>query len=913
MNFATVDNRVDHANPFTNQIFQEAVIRNDKAIVKLLLKYGIYPKRNERNRQGLTALQQCVLDGNGRMAILLLEAGADIEAKTSNGWTCLHIASALGDLDMLATLVNHCCDLVALTKNEELPIDLAASRDIKIKLAKEMSRIGYSELAQWYMRKLAAREGVFYVLSADTLLDLACEDKQEGSLGSEFARQYNQQREMYIHSPIRKQDSQAFRIDASPKKDLWLENPAQEQTKYLTYSSGYLSEVVFDPASGQYLKALSSNPPLLDSPQRKTVIEEKIQLASISEVDGPPISMEESKSRSGTLKRTSSNKRHSQNLRKQSTIELHIDYSHTTESESDDDCAFVADQYDGYLTQPSDVTNSLPNRRKPNNADSHSPGHLKTYERSSFKSSDRPSLESVEEHTGLSNETLIIKDTPIRSALASSNESNNQPELTEPYSTTPPTANSTLSSSGSGGKSKNVKFNPVDKNNEFCNCPTCKKLGYAFSPDIQVGSRKPPTLQQAPQQREQASHLTGKTPQEIMQTGAGYNQFYYPETTTEKGGLYYDQSGYEYKPRKRKKKLFSGIKSMFKDSIKVRTNMDPSPACDDAGILFSVSVRDRNKAKQIRQRQEVRRSNSFSGMESSYKAARDEEVSVLSHSQVVAPPAKFSDIYQERGVFDPTQYETKMESSSRVQQGEYPHQSSSQQQYQQSQQQNQQRGRDQAPSNYYQPRNTYESSRREKHQFTRDLPPPSMNGAIADDMLYYTEEEINAYLDATTTLPHGFHYSRAPQTNNYQQHPQNILQQHPKQAVPIQQQIPPLANNSTGQQKYHRSNNQNHHQQSHSTKSQHPPTSNNHSTNYQQQSTKSSTVVDHHHQHSSSSHRERAHDSHHSHHHKDEHNNDKRLMAGKESSSSSKTAMDNCEYCKSNAPIAGAIPIQTAE
>ena len=44
-----------------------------------------------------------------------------------------------------------------------------------------MSRIGYSELAQWYMKKLAAEKGGFYVLSANTLLDLACDDNYDNS------------------------------------------------------------------------------------------------------------------------------------------------------------------------------------------------------------------------------------------------------------------------------------------------------------------------------------------------------------------------------------------------------------------------------------------------------------------------------------------------------------------------------------------------------------------------------------------------------------------------------------------------------------------------------------------------------------------------------------------------------------
>ena len=793
-----MDNRVDHANPFTNQIFQEAVIRNDMAIVKLLLKYGIYPKRSERNRQGLTALQQSVLDGNGRMTILLLESGADIESKTSNGWTCLHIASALGDLDMLTTLVNHCCDLVALTKNEELPIDLAASRDIKIKLAKEMSRIGYSELAQWYMRKLAAREGVFYVISTDTLLDLACDDKQERNYSDDYsyyARQYrNQQREMYIHSPVRKQQESPnlYRVNASPKKDFWLENSTQEQTKYLTFSSGYLSEVIFDPASGQYSKALATS--VLESPQRKQpVVEEKVPLASISEVDGPPLSqgnasattpVEETKSRSGTLKRTPSNKRHSQNMsRKQSTIEMYIDYSHTTESDSDgdddedededvgnngDDCAFTSDNL--HEDQQEVILQSNPHRgvyQKSSPSNHHHKGASPSYERASgFNKTSSDRFESLEEYGSNSTGTLIVKDTSSSGTRMAVGESSSggqfQDYSADAYGTTPNNNTSTWSSSGSGGnKSRNVKFDPDDKNNEFCNCPTCKKLGYAFSPDIQVDSRKP-----------FHSKASGSSSSDVLQPMIGFNQFYYPETTTEKGALYYDQGGYpaDYKQRKRKKKLFSGIKSMFKDSIKVRTNMEPSPACDDAGILFSVSVRDRNKAKQIRQRQGVRRSNSFSGIENTYRDGTvssrnhgEEEVNVLPHSQVVAPPPKFSDIYYQ----NPDNYnDSKMESVAKSYE-RYQHQQQRQHQtgpHYLTQSQLQQQQQNTSSSGYpphHTSRNTYERRDRLQQQQQQQ----SSNGnMIADDS--YTEEEINAYYDASTTQ-NGFQYSRGAQSTSY--------------------------------------------------------------------------------------------------------------------------------------------------
>ena len=167
---------IDQLNPFINRIFQHAVMRGDMAVITLMLKHGIVVKRNQRNPHGLTALQQSVLDGNGRLAVMLLEFGADLEATTSNGWTCLHIASATGDIYMVKLLLVHCADIVALTSNEELPIDLATNADVKILLANEMSRCGYIELSQWYMTKIAQQEsGVFCVMSADSLIDIACD------------------------------------------------------------------------------------------------------------------------------------------------------------------------------------------------------------------------------------------------------------------------------------------------------------------------------------------------------------------------------------------------------------------------------------------------------------------------------------------------------------------------------------------------------------------------------------------------------------------------------------------------------------------------------------------------------------------------------------------------------------------
>ena len=668
-----------------NQIFQEAIIRSDFAIVKLLLKFGIYPRRNERNIQGLTGLQQCVLDGNGRLAILLLEAGADIEAKTSNGWTCLHIAAALGDLDIVTTLVNHCSDMIALTKNEELPIDLAATREIKIKLAKEMSRIGYSELAQWYMRKLAAREGVFYVLSTDTLLDLACDDNKSYATGYQyFVRpdsveqndvylQPGNQQSMTSYWQVHDEEDGVF--DGS-KKDVWFEYPNNENNTYLSCSSGYLSEVVFDKSLGEYKKVRnSSSVSSAGSPQRRlpeTNCELRNAKSMLSITEDKKV--EDFQTRCSTLKRSTSNRRRDsmQSIqRKPSKIELHIDYAHTADDEQEED----EGEENGGLIQASEIQNE-------NTIICNTSENENVFE--NHKEKEQPKSRIVEQ---VQNKSNVIEHVQSNRHVIEHVQSNRQvvehgknseqyyTQLNSQISGTTTDLNSKGTTTDISGvttdlnldsRNRNVRFSKIDNANEFCNCPNCKKMGYAFSPDIRSPNRKvihigePVYVSRDMQPAYQIKKTYG-----IVHAADYANPHYFP-ATTDKLSTYYGQEyptmgkhatccGQEYKPRKKKKKLFSGIKSMFKDSIKVhRTNSDQTPMIDDAGILFAVSLRDRGKSKTIKERQLVRKSNSFSGRRSDDFLKED----VYPHDQVVPPPFHFSDSYKDNGktfyLFDDT-------------------------------------------------------------------------------------------------------------------------------------------------------------------------------------------------------------------------------------------------------------------
>ena len=470
------------------------------------------------------------------MAVLLLEGGADIEAKTSNGWTCLHIASAIGDLDVLITLINHCADLIALTKNEELPIDLAATNDIKIKLAKEMSRIGYSELAQWYMRKLAAQEGMLYVLSTDTLLDMACDDNYDNTHTYPYVvRNVKYEAEEEVFTP---HSAPFFNIhNQDENRSFW--QVGQEKMKYLSSSSGYVSEMIFDSSKGEFIKVGGKSISVNNSPVHKGE-EQRVSLSEEPEIYP---------SSTDTLRRTASMRTYSQTIqRKPSKIELHIDYTNSTEDDEND---LEVDQ----TTTQDALTGALMNKTGEN---------------------------------------------------CNNREFNYQ--------------------------MRNVRFDNFDNANEFCNCPNCKKMGYAFSPDIRVAGRK---LVQVDETNKESSRFPSNCDKEAVYPSSQY----YPATTTNAYNAYYETRCQD-KPRKRKNKLLSGIKSIFKESIKVQKG-STEPIVDDAGILFAVSLRDRNKSKSIRQRHFVRKSNSFSGKVSQNEDCK-EEFLVFSHEHVVNPPPSFA-------------------------------------------------------------------------------------------------------------------------------------------------------------------------------------------------------------------------------------------------------------------------------
>lgn len=142
----------------SNVIFNQAVVEGDVAKVKFLLKYGGNQiSVNEKNKFGLTPLQQSCLEGNIRLVMILLDHGADIEGKDDKGWTALHFGIIAGHCNIVSLLIESCADLTCVDCKGRLPIDLAQNEDMLVLLATAMESAGYIETARLYFENWGLR------------------------------------------------------------------------------------------------------------------------------------------------------------------------------------------------------------------------------------------------------------------------------------------------------------------------------------------------------------------------------------------------------------------------------------------------------------------------------------------------------------------------------------------------------------------------------------------------------------------------------------------------------------------------------------------------------------------------------------------------------------------------------------
>ncbi|NXT51854.1 PP16A phosphatase, partial [Pluvianellus socialis] len=100
----------------------EAAARHDAEEVRQFLQSGISP--DLCNEDGLTALHQCCIDDYGDVVTVLLESGADVNARDSELWTPLHAAATCGHLRLVQLLIQRGADLLAVNSDGNMPYDL---------------------------------------------------------------------------------------------------------------------------------------------------------------------------------------------------------------------------------------------------------------------------------------------------------------------------------------------------------------------------------------------------------------------------------------------------------------------------------------------------------------------------------------------------------------------------------------------------------------------------------------------------------------------------------------------------------------------------------------------------------------------------------------------------------------------
>jgi ankyrin repeat protein len=118
---------IESSPMFKGKTLHWAVLRGGSDIVKILLDHGA--DVNAKTDFGWTALH-CALFGNGYaiaycdIAEQLLAHGADVDATNNGGWTALHLAADHKKKDVAELLLEHGADAHIKNKKGKTPIDI---------------------------------------------------------------------------------------------------------------------------------------------------------------------------------------------------------------------------------------------------------------------------------------------------------------------------------------------------------------------------------------------------------------------------------------------------------------------------------------------------------------------------------------------------------------------------------------------------------------------------------------------------------------------------------------------------------------------------------------------------------------------------------------------------------------------
>ncbi|RWS24883.1 protein phosphatase 1 regulatory subunit 16A-like protein [Leptotrombidium deliense] len=139
-----VQKRSDYKVHFVPSVMLlEAAARNDVEEVRRLLMLGVSP--DSTNEDGLTALHQCCIDDSEEMMKLLIEFGANVNAKDSEQWTPLHAAATCGHLHLVKFLIIKGADLLAVNADGNMPYDICEDELTLDYIESEMAKRGITQ------------------------------------------------------------------------------------------------------------------------------------------------------------------------------------------------------------------------------------------------------------------------------------------------------------------------------------------------------------------------------------------------------------------------------------------------------------------------------------------------------------------------------------------------------------------------------------------------------------------------------------------------------------------------------------------------------------------------------------------------------------------------------------------------
>jgi excisionase family DNA binding protein len=120
-------NRENHGVPSSGMSLQRAVDQGDVSNVNALISGGA--DVNARTEDGWTPLMLATIKGYAEVAQALLKQGADVNARNKKGWTALMFAVSMGDLDTMRVLLDGGAEIDARDNDGKTPLMQAAGEN----------------------------------------------------------------------------------------------------------------------------------------------------------------------------------------------------------------------------------------------------------------------------------------------------------------------------------------------------------------------------------------------------------------------------------------------------------------------------------------------------------------------------------------------------------------------------------------------------------------------------------------------------------------------------------------------------------------------------------------------------------------------------------------------------------------